>query len=158
MSRLRPSETLKALKERHSALCQELQSQVETRRALLIKDGLLNAMCESLSLIQLTIACGYSGPRHDQPGLAGSAEHNSSSPPPQQQQASRPLHQQSDVTGEDHHKFDELLRSEVQLLQLLTTKSELGNSQQTLAQLLQPDEGTISPCVTGPCLQLQRAN
>lgn len=138
MSRLRPSETLRCLKERHSQLCQEWKNQVDTRRALLIRYGLLNAMCQSLSFIQLAIACGYSEPHQEQ--LLGTQQQQQ-----QQQQTSKPMHQQQDLTELDQQKFDELLKSEVKLLQQLTTKSQLGECQQTLAQLLQPEEGTISP-------------
>lgn len=133
MSRIRASDQLKALQQRHLELKKSYQQHQQQRRALLLRDGLLNAMCESLSFMQLTLACGYNA----QPDAQ--AEQQEDQAPCNSQEQRRA----SDDLVRDETKFGELLKSEVELLEQLNDKKGLGG--QSLAQLLEPEEGTISP-------------
>ena len=116
MSRIRATDQLRALQARAQELQQDVAAQQISRRQLLIRDGLLHCMCESLSFIQLSLASSIYCPAQQQ----------------EQQQAAR----------EEEARFGQLLQSEVQLLEQLSSKQHLGVSQ-PLAQVLVPEEGTI---------------
>jgi len=123
MSYARPSQQLKELQQRAAELQVELRQLNRSNRHLCIRSGLLSAMCDALCFIQITLACGYSGSQTEEPGKAGS---------------------EAPGEGVSAAQFGVLLESERQLLQQLSAKAELHESQ-PLAQVLEPEPGTIAP-------------